>query len=170
VVKVHNNLGKHGGLGLHPCSSASVCNHIHKSPNRHSTYEENINYGERDMKAFNLVKKVELPLEKKYVQPQLLVTMTTPVEERPPPPPPLMITTEIKNNDDSFEVNDKVEDDIQEEIIGGIFMEVNEKEKSCLDAICVDFFKYLFSEEPLVLCLEENSLTSFFQVGVSDEG
>jgi hypothetical protein len=37
-----------------------VCNHIHKSPNRHSAYEENINYGEMDVDVVNL----ELPLEK----------------------------------------------------------------------------------------------------------
>jgi hypothetical protein len=34
-----------------------VRNHIHKSPNRHSVYEENINYGEKDADVVNL----ELP-------------------------------------------------------------------------------------------------------------
>jgi hypothetical protein len=38
---------------------------------------------------------------------------------------------------------DEVEDDIQEEIIVEIFVEVDEKEKLCLDAIYVDFSKYL---------------------------
>jgi hypothetical protein len=54
-----------------------------------------------------------------------------------------MITTKI---DDSFEKNDEVEDDVQEEIVGGIFVEVKEKEKPCLDAIYVDFSNYLSLE------------------------
>jgi hypothetical protein len=65
-----------------------VRNHIHNSPNRHSTYEENINYGERYVEAVNLVKKVELPSEKNYVQPQSLVPTNTSMEEQLSPPPP----------------------------------------------------------------------------------
>jgi hypothetical protein len=41
-----------------------VCNHIYKSPNRHSIYEENINYGKNDVDVVNL----ELPSEKQFVQ------------------------------------------------------------------------------------------------------
>jgi hypothetical protein len=36
---------------------------------------------------------------------------------------------------------------IKEKIFGGIFMEGEEKEKSCLSAIYVDFSKYLSLEE-----------------------
>jgi hypothetical protein len=111
------------------------------------------------------LKKMEFPLVKKYAQPQLLVPVTTLVEEQPPPPPPLMITIEIKNNDDPFEENNEVEDDIQEDIVGEIFVGVDEKEKSCLGAIYVDFSKYLSSEELCMPCPKENSMTSFFQVG-----
>ena len=32
----------------------NVCNCIHKSPNRHHVYKENINYGENDVEAVNL--------------------------------------------------------------------------------------------------------------------
>jgi len=46
---------------------------------------------------------------------------------------------QINNNGESFEENNKVEDDIKEKIFGGIFMEGDEKEKSCLSAIYVDF-------------------------------
>jgi hypothetical protein len=78
-----------------------------------------------------------------------------------------MITTKI---DDSFEENGEVEDNIHEEIVGGIFLEVDEKEKSCLDAIYVDFSKYLSLEELRMPCPKENSRTSFFQMRVSDVG
>jgi hypothetical protein len=101
------------------------------------------------VEAINLVKKVELPSKKQFVQQQLFVPMTTLVEEQLPPPSShvqlITITTKIG---DSFEENCEVEDDIKEEIIGAIFVEVDEKERSCLDAIYVDFSKYLSSEEP----------------------
>jgi hypothetical protein len=44
-----------------------IRNHIHKSPNRQSAYEENINYDERDVEVVNLVKKMELLLKKYFV-------------------------------------------------------------------------------------------------------
>ena len=69
---------------------------------------------------------------------------------------------------DCFEENSEVEDDIQEEIVREIYVKVNGKEKSCLDAIYVDFSKFFSSEEPQVPCSKENSCTSFFQVGVFD--
>jgi hypothetical protein len=65
-------------------------------------------------------------------------------------------------------------------------MEGDEKEKSCLSTIYVDFSKYLspeerhaiyvdlskylFPKEPCVTCRKENSRTKFFQVDVSDVG
>jgi hypothetical protein len=49
-------------------------------------------------------------------------------------------------------------------------MEGDNREKTCLDAIYVDFSKYLSPEEPRVPYHKENSRTSFFQVGVSDVG
>jgi hypothetical protein len=65
-------------------------------------------------------------------------------------------------------------------------MEGDEKEKSCLSTICIDFSKYLSSEEPHAIYIDfskylspeeprvtyrkGNSRTSFFQVGVSDVG
>jgi hypothetical protein len=49
-------------------------------------------------------------------------------------------------------------------------MEGDEKEKSCLSVIYVDFSKYLSLEESRVTYRKENSRTSFFQVGVSDVG
>ena len=45
---------------------------------------------------------------KNYMQPQLLVLMTTQVKEQPSPPPPLLSIIEVKNNDDPFEENDEV--------------------------------------------------------------
>ena len=63
---------------------------------------------------------------------------------------------------DSFEEHCEVEDDIKEEIVGKIFVEVNDKERLCLDAIDVDFSKYFSSKEPHVSCSKENSRTSFF--------
>jgi len=54
--------------------------------------------------------------------------------------------------------------------IGEIFMEGDQKEKSCLSAIYVDFSKYFSPEEPRVAFRKENSRTSFFQVRVSDVG
>jgi hypothetical protein len=140
-----------------------TCKHIHKSPNRHSAYEANINYGERDVEATNLVKKVELPSEKQFVQQQLFVPMTTPVEEQLPPSlSQVQIITITLKIGDCFEENSEVEDDIQEEIVGEISVKVNGKEKLCLDAIYVDFSKYFSSEEPHVACSKENSRTSFF--------
>ena len=148
-----------------------VPKHIHKSPNRHSAYEANINYGERYVEAVNLVKKVELPSEKQFVQQQLFVPTTTVVEEQLLPPPSqvqlITITTKIG---DSFEENCKVEGDIKEEIIGEIFVEIDEKERSCLDAINVDFSKYLSLKGPHVSCSKENSRTSCFQEGMSNAG
>jgi hypothetical protein len=66
---------------------------------------------------------VELPSEKKYLQPQPLVPTTVTVENYPPQAQLIMITTEKNNNDDSFEENNKVEDDIKGKIFEGIFME-----------------------------------------------
>jgi hypothetical protein len=40
--------------------------------NRKLVYEENVSDGENDVEATNLVEKVELPLEKQYVQPQTI--------------------------------------------------------------------------------------------------
>ena len=99
---------------------------------------------------------------KNYVQPQLLVLMTTQVEEQPSPLPPLLSTTKIKNNDDPFEENDEVEDDILEEIVAKIFVEVDEKEKLCLSAIYIDFSMYLSIEELHMPCPKKNLKTSFF--------
>jgi hypothetical protein len=151
-----------------------VRNHIHKSPNRHSVYEENINYGEKDADVVNL----ELPSKKTYVQPPSLIPTTTSMEEQLSPPRPQMqlpspqvqlitITTKI---DDPLEDNGEVEDDINEEIVGGIFMQNDKKEKTCLGEIYVDFSKYISTEELCVPCSKENSRMSFFQVGVSDVG
>jgi hypothetical protein len=72
---------------------------------------------------------------------------------------------QINNNGESFEENNKVEDDIKEKIFGGIFMEGDEKEKSCLSAIYVDFSKYISPEEPHLTYRKENSRTSFFSSG-----
>jgi len=112
---------------------------------------------------------VELGSKKQYVQPQPLVPATVPVEEYPPQAQLIKITTEINNNGDSFEEN-KVEGNIRKKLLGEIFMEGDEKEKSCLSTIYVDFSKYLSPEEPRVTYCKENSRTSFFQVGVSDVG
>jgi hypothetical protein len=71
----------------------------------------------------------------------------------------------INNNGDSFKEKNKVEDDIKEKIFGGIFMEGDEKEKSCLSAIYVDFSKYISPEEPHLTYRKENSRTSFFSSG-----
>jgi hypothetical protein len=79
-----------------------VCNHIYESQNRKPVYEECVSYSE----------KVELPLEKQYMLPQPLVPTIVPVEEYPPQAQFITITTEINNNGDSFEENNKVEDDI----------------------------------------------------------
>jgi hypothetical protein len=158
-------VNKYGG-----CVDA-VQNHDSESLNRHPAYEENINYGENNVEVINLV---ELPLQKQFVQPLPFVPTTALIEEHPPPPPPqaqlITITTEEKSNVDSFEENRKVEDDIQKEIVGEIFMEGDNMEKTCFDAIYVDFSKYLSPEEPRVPYHKENSRTSFFQVGVSDVG
>jgi hypothetical protein len=99
------------------------------------------------------------------VQPQPLVPTTIPAEEYPPQAQLIRITTKINNNGDSFEENNKVEDDIKEKIFGGIFMEGDEKEKSCLSAIYVDFSKYISPEEPHLTYRKENSRTSFFSSG-----
>jgi hypothetical protein len=128
---------------------------------------------------------VELGSKKQYVQPQPLVPATVPVEEYPPQAQLIKITTEINNNGDSFEEN-KVEGNIRKKLLGEIFMEGDEKEKSCLSTIYVDFSKYLSPEEPHAIYVDfskylspekprvtyckENSRTSFFQVGVSDVG
>ena len=69
---------------------------------------------------------------------------------------------------DSFEENCEVEDGIQEEIVGEFFVQVDEKEKLCFDAIYVDFSKYFSWEKLHMPCSKENSRMSFFQVGVSD--
>jgi hypothetical protein len=102
-----------------------IYNHIHKSPNRSFAYKENINYGERNVEAVNLVKKVELLSEKQFVQ-QLFDPTTTPMEEQPSPPPLqtqlITITTKIGN---SFEENCEVKDDTKEEIVGETFVEVD---------------------------------------------
>jgi hypothetical protein len=87
------------------------------------------------------------------------------------PPPPqvqlIMITTKIG---DPLEVNGEVEDDVHYENVGGIFMEKDKREKTCLGEIYVDFSKYISTEELRVPRPKENSRTSFFQVGVSDVG
>jgi hypothetical protein len=66
----------------------SIHNRHPESLNKHPAYEYNINYGEKDVEAVNLVEKVELSSEKQYVQSQPLVPTTPPVEEHPPPLPP----------------------------------------------------------------------------------
>jgi hypothetical protein len=111
---------------------------------------------------------VELSSKKQNLQPQPLVTPTIPMKEYPPHVQLITITTEINNNGESYEENNKVEDDIKEKIFGGIFMEGYEKEKLWLSAIYVDFSKYLSPNKPRVTYLKENSRTSFFQVGVSN--
>jgi hypothetical protein len=74
-----------------------------------------------------------------------------------------------------------VECDIKKILFEEIFMEEDEKEKSCLNAtyvdfskylspeelhvIYVDFFKYLSPEEPRVTYRKENSRISFFSSG-----
>jgi hypothetical protein len=77
-----------------------ICNRICESLNRQPAYEENINYGENDVQAVNLVEKVELPSKKQFVQ-QLFVPTTTPMEEQPPHPPPqvqvITITSEVED-------------------------------------------------------------------------
>jgi hypothetical protein len=83
-----------------------VSNHIYESPNRKPIYEENVSYSE----------KVELPSEKQYVQLQLLVPATVPVEEYPPQAQLITITTEINDNGDSFDEDNQVEDDIKGKI------------------------------------------------------
>jgi len=113
-----------------------VSNHIYEFPNRKPIYEDNVSYGE----------KVELSSEKQYVQPQPLVPATVPVEEYPPQAQLIKITTEINNNGDSFDEENQIEDDIKEKIFGEIIMKEDEKEKSCLSAIYVDFSKYLSPE------------------------
>lgn len=39
----------------------AIHNRHPESPNKHPAYEYNINYGEKDVEAINLVEKVELP-------------------------------------------------------------------------------------------------------------
>ena len=142
-----------------------VRNHIHKSPNRHSVYEENINYCEKDVDVVNL----ELSSEKTYVQPPSLISTTTSMEEQLPPPPtqvqpppPLVqLITIITKIGDPLEHN--VEDDVHEEIVGGIFMEKDEKKKTCPGEIYLDFSKYISTEELRVPCPKENSRTIFFK-------
>jgi hypothetical protein len=99
-----------------------------------------------------------------------------PTQVQPPPPqmqpsPPqvqlITITTKI---DDPLEDNGEVEDNVHEEIVKGIFMEKHKKEKTCLGEIYVDFSIYISAEELRVPCPKENSMTSFFRVGVSDVG
>jgi hypothetical protein len=80
-----------------------------------------------------------------------------------------LITITIKIGD-PLEDNGEVEDDVNEEIVGGIFMENDKKEKTCLSEIYVDFSKYISAEELCVPCSKENSRMSFFQVGVSNVG
>jgi hypothetical protein len=108
------------------------------------------------------------------------------VKEYPPQTQLITIRTEINDSTDSFDEDKQVEDDIKGKIFGEIIMEGDEKEKSCLSAIYVnfskylspeephsiyvDFFKYLYLDEPHMTYRKENSRTSFFQVGVSDVG
>jgi hypothetical protein len=89
------------------------------------------------------------------------------VEEYPAQSQLITITTELNNNGDSFEENNKVEDDIKYIyiyiwIFGGIFMEGDENKKSRLSAIYVDFSKYLSLKEPHVTYRKENLRTIFF--------
>ena len=143
----------------------NVGNHIHKSPNRSFVYEENIKYGERDMDVVNW----ELSSNKQFMQPLLFDPTTIPMEEQPPPPSlQVQLITITSKIGDSFEENCEVEDDIQEKIVGEIFVEANENEKLCLNAIYVDFFEYFSLMEPQVPCSKENSRMSFLQVGVLD--
>jgi hypothetical protein len=75
----------------------------------------------------------------------------------------ITITTKIV---DSFEENCEVEDDIKDEIDGEIFVEVHNKEISCLDAIYVDFYMYLSSEEPHACVMFQRKLEDeFFSSG-----
>ena len=144
------------------------------------------------MEDVKLVEEVELLSEKTYMQPPSLIATTTSMKEQLPPPPPqgqlpppqlqppppqmrpcppqvqlITITTKIG---DPLEDNGEVEGDVHEEIVGGIFMENDEKEKMCLGEIYVDFSKYISSKELRVPCPKENSRKSFFQVGVCDVG
>jgi hypothetical protein len=82
----------------------------------------------------------------------------------------ITITIEIKSNGDSSEEKVEVKDDMQKEIVGGIFMEVDEKKKLCLSAMYIDFSKSLSRKEPHVRYRKENLRTSFLQVGVSHIG
>jgi hypothetical protein len=78
-----------------------------------------------------------------------------------------MITTEINNNSDSFEEDNKVEDDIKKKkTFGVIFIEGDEKKKSCLSAIYVDFSKYLSPEEPRVIIAKKTRGRVFSNGGV----
>ncbi|XP_059459967.1 uncharacterized protein LOC132189308 [Corylus avellana] len=119
--------------------------------------------------------QVQLPLPQ--LQPPPPQVQPSPPQMQPSPPqvqlplpqmqptPHVQLITIITKIDDSFEENNEVEDDTQEEIVGGILVEVDEKEKSCLDSIYIDFSKYFSSEEPHVPCPKENSRTSFFSSG-----
>jgi len=90
-----------------------VSNHIYELQNRKLIYEENVSYNE----------KVELPSKKQYVQLQQLVPATVPVEEYPLQVHLNTITTKINNKGDSFEKDNKVEDEIEKKIFREIFME-----------------------------------------------
>jgi hypothetical protein len=94
-----------------------VSNHIYEFPNRKPIYEDNVSYG----------KKMELSLEKQYVQPQPLVPTTVPVEEYPPQAQLITITTEINDNGDSFKEDNQVEGDIKKKIFGEIIIEGDKK-------------------------------------------
>ena len=104
----------------------------------------------------------ELPPPPTQVQPP-------PPQMQPPPPQVqlIRITTKIG---DPLEDNGEVKDNVHEEIVKGIFMEKDEKEKTCLGEIYVDFSKYISIEELRVPCPKENSMTSIFQAGVSNVG
>ena len=166
-----------------------VHHHLQNAPNRPIAYEENFKYGERYVED---VSQVELPSKKIYVQPQSLLPMTTSIEEQLPPPPPqlqppppqlqphppqmqpplppMQLTTFTIKGDDFCEENNEVEEDVHEETNKGIFMEIEEKEESCLGEVYLDFSKYIFAEEPRKHSPKENLRTSYFQEGETDVG
>ena len=114
------------------------------------------------MKAFNLAKKVEFLLDKKKKKSAAAIFGSNDYASG-------RTSTTMKISD-SIEENCEVEDDNQEEIVGEIFVEVDKKEKLCLDAIYVDFSKYFSLEEAYEPCSKEDSRMSFYQVVVSHVG
>jgi hypothetical protein len=74
----------------------------------------------------------------------------------------ITITTKIG---ESFEENCEVEAYIKQEIVGEIFVEVDEKEKSCLDAIYVDFSQVPFFKGAACVMFQRKLEGEFFSSG-----